>query len=285
MTLGAIKEIAKSEIRGRRLILMVGFMLTLVSWTIVAQIYLTVFGFHNVFSIFDIAIEGRHVFSWNYLLFFVFLILLYVVGDILYISYRWFGLDFLDNMDLDIKDIFQGLERENFKPVLSLVITRGAIILGWSLLFVLPGIWKAYLYSQAPNYLKEDPTLKPMEALKKSEEQMKGLCLDYFLLQFTFAPWYVAPIGLLVYGIWSNRQKIELAFEMGAETTNLILGLLAMSLFIFGIILLLFALYVEPYKMISKQLFFQEIKNRNHETFLEENEQEMLNRNKITKFF
>ncbi len=265
MTIGAIREIARAEMSGRRLILMVGFVLTLVSWTIVGQIYMTLFGFQRVFSIFNPIFDGWTGFEGQYLLFPLFILLLYFVGDTLHISYRWFVLDFLDNKEAGIRDIFQGLKKEKIQSVLSLVALRGILLLGWSLLFILPGIWKAYLYSQAPNFLKDQPDLSAKEALEKSEEQMRGFSVDYFMLQLSFIPWYIVPIALLIYGVWANRSEIALAFEMGAETTNLILGFLAMTLLIVGVLLLLFALYVEPYKMVSKQIFYREITSKEQE--------------------
>ncbi|MDZ7835648.1 MAG: hypothetical protein U5K84_10410 [Alkalibacterium sp.] len=81
---------------------------------------------------------------------------------------------------------FSGVQKENVKKLGTLVLLRMALVFGWTLLFILPGIWKAYLYSQAANILKEDKTLSPMEALNKSEEVMKANVWNDTLVQLIF---------------------------------------------------------------------------------------------------
>ncbi|GAA0358822.1 DUF975 family protein [Alkalibacterium iburiense] len=277
MTIGILKEIAKAKLRGKRLLATVGFVLALVIWTTVAQIYITVFGFETVFSIIEIAFTGFTGFRASYLLLPVLLILLFLLGDMLHMSYRWFGLDLVeDKENVELKDVFQGFFKDNRTKLFSLIVVRALIVLAWSLLLIIPGIWKAYLYSQAANNLKKDKSLSPMEALKQSEEQMKGNILKYVLLQLTFAPWYIVPIGLFVFFIWTNTYEIQVGLEMGAEGTELILGVVLAILFIVGVVLLLFALYVEPYKMTSKQVFYEEMNKPNDESPYDEFEQELL---------
>lgn len=261
MTIAAIREYAKTEIKGNRLILMVGFILPFVLWTVIIQLYNSLFGFENIFSPVSIIFSGWTGFQWEYILLPVLLIILFIVGDVFSVSYRWLGLDFLGDKELEINDIFQALKKDNIRAVITLVITRGIIVLLWSLLFILPGIWKAYLYSQAGNNLKMDPNISPIEALKQSEEQMKGYIKEYFLLQLSFSPWYLVPIGLFISFLVSNWNEILIAFDVGLAAVDLALGIVVTMLLILGFILLVFSLYVEPYKLISKQIFYKEIQD------------------------
>lgn len=260
MTIARIKALAKSEIHGRRLILMTGFILLLVLWTSLLQLFISIFGYENVLSIFNVFSKGKTAFAWEYFLFPFIFIFLYITASIFRASYYWFGLDFLKKEE-ELINIFQGLKKENIKQLMSLVIIKNLLILMWSLLFFIPGIWKAYLYSQAVNNLKTSPELTPLEAINKSQEQMKGLLLDYFILQVTFIPWYVIPITLVVYFFQSNWKEIEIALELGGEAAKLSMSYIMLILVAFGIVLLAFSLYVEPYKMVSKQIFYKEITN------------------------
>lgn len=249
MTIKDIKEEAKIEMTGNRLILIVGFVVTLVSWTTVTQILL---------SIFKQFVNGGEIYQYVSLL--IVALFLFLLGDFLRSSYYWFGLDFLKGKKIEIKDVFQAFKKENIKSLLSLITLRAIVVFLWSLLFVIPGIWKTYLYSQAPNYLKEDAKLTSMEALKKSEEQMKGHIFNYMILQLTFLPWYALPGGFLAYYLWANKYELKVALEVGGEAMKVALGITLLIFAFIGVIILLFSLYVEPYKMVSKQIFYKEIK-------------------------
>ena len=283
MSIAAMKELASTAMKGNRLLLTVGFVLPLVMWTTVAQIFITIFGMDAVLSIITPFFEGWNGFEWSYLLLPILLILLFILGDFLHISYRWFGIDFLESKPLDVKLTFQAFFKENRGKVFKLVVLRGAIVFAWSLLFILPGIWKAYLYSQAGNNLKTNPSMTPMEAMNLSEEQMKDNSKHYAILQVTFAPWYAIPIGLVIYFIATNTFEIQTGLELGTEGAQLIYGVFFAVLSIAGLLLILFSLYVEPYKMVSKQVFYKELINRDNNDTYDDFEKELLEKQGLTR--
>ena len=59
----------------------------------------------------------------------------------------------------------------------------------WSMLFVIPGIIKAYEYRMIPYLLAEDPNLPQSEAFRISRELMEGQKMDTFLLDLSFFGW------------------------------------------------------------------------------------------------
>ncbi len=63
MTIAMLRGHASSEMKGNRLIVMVGYVLSLISWTLTAQFFITFFGFDRVFSMIDLFLEGWHSFS------------------------------------------------------------------------------------------------------------------------------------------------------------------------------------------------------------------------------
>jgi len=75
----------------------------------------------------------------------------------------------------------------------------------WSLLLIIPGIVKALGYSMAFYIMYDNPQIKPLEAIKKSQIMMKGYKGKLFLLELSFLGW--AILCILTFGIgflWLN---------------------------------------------------------------------------------
>jgi uncharacterized membrane protein len=92
---------------------------------------------------------------------------------------------------------------EGFKNslVTSIVanILMGIFIFLWTLLLIIPGIIKFYAYSMTHYIIAEDPEIDFMDALKKSEEMMKGHKFRLFKLQFSFIGWFI--LGIITFGV------------------------------------------------------------------------------------
>lgn len=64
------------------------------------------------------------------------------------------------------------------------------VVIGlWSLLFIIPGIYKSYVYRMVPYFLADDPQLSWKEAAERSRELMRGQKFDAFLLDLSFIGW------------------------------------------------------------------------------------------------
>ena len=61
----------------------------------------------------------------------------------------------------------------------------------WSLLFLIPGIVKAFSYAMTPYILEENPELGANEAIDRSRAMMKGHKFDLFWLYLSFIGWFV----------------------------------------------------------------------------------------------
>lgn len=64
----------------------------------------------------------------------------------------------------------------------------------WSLLFVLPGIYKKYQYRMVPYILTEYPDMPYQEALNLSKMMMDGEKWNAFVLDLSFFPWMLLTI-------------------------------------------------------------------------------------------
>ncbi len=69
----------------------------------------------------------------------------------------------------------------------------------WTLLFIIPGIYKALQYSMTPYIAVEHPELSASEAIAMSRQMTKGHILDLFLLGLSFIGWIL--LGIVTLGI------------------------------------------------------------------------------------
>lgn len=69
----------------------------------------------------------------------------------------------------------------------------------WGLLLIIPGIVKGTGYSQAYLLLKDHPEYTALQAIRESQERMKGLKMDFFLLNLSFLGWGL--LCILSFGI------------------------------------------------------------------------------------
>ncbi len=75
----------------------------------------------------------------------------------------------------------------------------GVFTLLWSLLFIIPGIVKAYSYSMAFYILAENKGMPALEAIRRSKEMMEGHKMDLFVLSLSFIGWSL--LGAITFGI------------------------------------------------------------------------------------
>ena len=87
-------------------------------------------------------------------------------------------------LDFNVERIFDGFS--NFGNSLVTFLLMVLLIFLWTLLFIIPGIIKALAYSQVFYILADNPEIKGMDALRMSEEMMKGSKSKLFLLYLIF---------------------------------------------------------------------------------------------------
>ena len=103
----------------------------------------------------------------------------------------------LRGQEIRLSNIFDGFKR--FLPCFLLYLLSNLFIFLWSLLLIVPGIIKALGYSMMFYIMHDNPEIKPLEAIKKSQIMMKGYKGKYFLLSLSFIGWFL--LGVLTLGI------------------------------------------------------------------------------------
>jgi uncharacterized membrane protein len=97
-----------------------------------------------------------------------------------------------------IEDVFFTFRYDYVRVVITELL-RALYIFLWSLLFIIPGIVKTYAYSMTHYVLCENPNLSPKEALRMSEDMMRGRKMECFVLSLSFLGWII--LGICTFGI------------------------------------------------------------------------------------
>ena len=127
----------------------------------------------------------------------------FIVGGPVKLGYCRFLLKMHDGEDAQVGDLFSRFDR--FGDGFCLELLTSLYIMLWSLLFIIPGLVKAYAYAMAPFILEENPNMTPSEAINASRELMDGHKFDLFCLHWSFFGWALLSVLTLGIGsLWLN---------------------------------------------------------------------------------
>ena len=122
-------------------------------------------------------------------------ILIFTLPLIRYIYYSMKKIDktFLECM---VEDTFSSSVKKMLSDISLMAIMLLKIFL-WSLLFVIPGIYKSICYSQAIFIKIENPQMSANECIKESQHLIYGHKSRFFMLWLSFIGWQML-IGLVI---------------------------------------------------------------------------------------
>ena len=94
------------------------------------------------------------------------------------------------NQRAEVKEIAFGYDN-NYKEVVKTLFLRSLFIFLWSLLLIVPGIYKAYQYRMIPYLLAEDPTMTKDRAFAETKRMMDGQKWNTLVLDLSFLGWNI----------------------------------------------------------------------------------------------
>lgn len=103
-----------------------------------------------------------------------------------------------DGQPMNVADVFRGFP-EDFGGTLLLGLLSSLFTFLWGLLLVVPGIVKAYSYSQAFFVKVDHPEYDWRACMDESIRMMDGHKMDLFVLDLSFLGWYI--VGALCIGV------------------------------------------------------------------------------------
>ena len=109
---------------------------------------------------------------------------------------------FLKNLEDEatLSNVTSGFEK-GYMNIVKILLRRDIAIILWSMLFVIPGIIKAYEYRMIPYLLAENPNMTWKEAFTESKTMMTGNKWKAFVLDLSFIGWNL--LSILTLGILS----------------------------------------------------------------------------------
>lgn len=99
----------------------------------------------------------------------------------------------------EIGEIFWGFSCGHYMNLVKAMFFHDLYIFLWMLLFIIPGIVKAYEYTCVPYILAEHPEMDYREVLDRSVAMTDGHKFDIFVLALSFFGWNL--LGTLLFGI------------------------------------------------------------------------------------
>lgn len=112
-----------------------------------------------------------------------------------------------------LEELFNGFKQfvRNFTAFLLVML----YVFLWSLLFIIPGIIKAYSYKMTFYILADDPNISARDAMALSENIMNGNKMRLFGLQLSFFGWFLLVLitfGLALIWVGPYMQMAETQF-------------------------------------------------------------------------
>lgn len=129
------------------------------------------------------------------------------------------------NEKAELKEMVFGFEN-SYKNVTKVMFFRTLYTLLWSLLFVIPGIIKAYEYYMIPYLLAENPNLTKEQAFALSKQMMMGQKWSTFVLELSFIGWQILSVftlgilGIFYVGPYSYATYAALYEELSRAYGN-----------------------------------------------------------------
>lgn len=107
----------------------------------------------------------------------------------------------VNNENPEVKDAFSGFD--DFWSAFKVTFLTGLFTFLWSLLFIIPGIIKAYSYSFSMNILAENKGKPALECINESKAMTNGHKMDLFVLSLSFIGWLLlVSVTFGIAAIW-----------------------------------------------------------------------------------
>ncbi|MCX7614489.1 MAG: DUF975 family protein [Clostridiales bacterium] len=106
-------------------------------------------------------------------------------------------------------------EKGRYFDIIKAMLWRALFTFLWSLLFIIPGIIKAYAYRMVPYILSDNPNIGYKRAIEISKKMTYGHKFAMWVLDLSFIGWYLLGTLAFLIGTWfvmpyENATKAEL---------------------------------------------------------------------------
>ena len=148
-----------------------------------------------------------------------------LIGAPLKVGYAHFCRCIYNNWTTNVGDMFRRTFND-YARNLGGMLFMDLFIWLWSLLFIIPGIVKAYAYFAAPYILAEFPAVRATDAIKISMRMTYGFKADIFVLDLSFIGWHLLSaltlglLGILYVNPYYYTSKAGMYEELKQNALN-----------------------------------------------------------------
>ena len=143
-----------------------------------------------------------------------------IVGSFVGVGYMKFNLDLIDGEEGRLETLFRYVKQ--WGTMLAAVLLQAVYIIGWTLLFIIPGLIAVYRYQLTGYILAENPEMGANDAITRSKELMKGNKWRLFCLDFSFIGWDILSVFTLGIGdLWLTPYRTAAAAAFYRELVPL----------------------------------------------------------------
>lgn len=129
----------------------------------------------------------------------------FVMGPLSLGAYQYFRLNDLGEEQADISQFLWAFRSRSYLNIVKILFLVNLKLILWSLLFIVPGIVKAYEYSMIPYLLSRDPGMSADEAFAQTRFLTLGKKSSLFILDLSFLGW--GFLGALAFGLGTPFVK------------------------------------------------------------------------------
>ena len=115
-----------------------------------------------------------------------------LIGMIVTVGYMKFNMDLIDGEIGGVEMLFRYFRQ--WRTMLAAGLWQTIYILGWTMLFIIPGIIAVYRYSMTSFILAEHPEMKAKDAITRSKELMEGNKWRLFCMEISFIGWTILAV-------------------------------------------------------------------------------------------
>lgn len=132
---------------------------------------------------------------------------------------------FMENREhkTDVGKVFFAFSDGNYMNCVKTMFWRDLCLVGWTLLFVVPGIIKGYAYRMIPYIMAENPGISRQRAFAISEQMMDGHKMEAFVLDLSFIGWDILSafsagiVGIFYANPYKNATYTEFYTAVKSE--------------------------------------------------------------------
>jgi len=152
-------------------------------------------------------------------------IFLFVIFLPIFVGYARFNYNLAKNEEGNIFDLFPFANGRGYGRDLIGAFLYSIFLIGWTILLIGPGIYKAFSYAIS-SLILQDPEfshLNGIQVITRSRYMMNGHKLEYFDLLVSFIGWYllvVVTLGLAAFYVIPYVQQTKTEFYLELKKEN-----------------------------------------------------------------